>query len=61
MKFWSTKAPTLPKTSFSGDFTLAERVNKRKQLEERYPKDSFSYLVIEGLNRFQNQKNSYIL
>jgi hypothetical protein len=32
MKFWSKKAPTITKTSFSGDFTLAERVNKRKQL-----------------------------
>ena len=33
MKFWSKKGPVLTKKSFSDDFTLAERVNKRKQLE----------------------------
>lgn len=60
MKFWSKKNTNQSKTSFKEDFTLAERVNKRKLLEERYPKDSFSYLVIEGLNSFQNQQNSYI-
>ena len=30
-------------------------------MEEKYPKDTFSYIVIEGLDKFEDQKQAYIL
>jgi hypothetical protein len=53
--FWNSNN-NLPKkltdSKLFKDFSLEERIGKRLKLEEKYPKDGFSLIVVEGLDKF---------